>query len=292
MYTIKRAAELVGVSASTLRAWERRYGIAAPRRTPSGYRLYDDAAVRRLSRMRVLVRGGWSTAGAAEEVLRHDVDGSGGASTDSLGAFATEELAHAAAAHDGSMVGRSLDHHFGVASFEVVVDGWLMPALSALGEAWAAGRVDVAGEHLVANAVARRLSTIHDATASALPGPRVVVGLPPGSRHELGLLSFTVAVRRAGLATDYLGADLPVSDWVAAVGDRRADAAVLTAAADRDVEALIEVAHALRTAHPGLVVAVGGAEQEQAPDHCLRLGHEIGRAATDLASHLLVPTGG
>ena len=33
MYTIKRAAELTGVSAATLRAWERRYDVVEPQRT-------------------------------------------------------------------------------------------------------------------------------------------------------------------------------------------------------------------------------------------------------------------
>ena len=32
-------------------------------------------------------------------------------------------------------------------TFETVADRFLMPALVALGEAWAAGRIDVAGEH-------------------------------------------------------------------------------------------------------------------------------------------------
>ena len=37
-----------GVSVPLLRAWERRYGIVAPARTASGYRLYDEAALARL----------------------------------------------------------------------------------------------------------------------------------------------------------------------------------------------------------------------------------------------------
>ena len=40
MYTIKRAAELTGISVATLRAWERRYGVVHPQRSDGGYRLY------------------------------------------------------------------------------------------------------------------------------------------------------------------------------------------------------------------------------------------------------------
>ena len=70
MYTIKHAAEQVGVSVSALRAWERRYGVGAAHRTEAGYRLYDDQAVRALRLMNSLVLDGWSVRAAAEEVHR------------------------------------------------------------------------------------------------------------------------------------------------------------------------------------------------------------------------------
>ena len=47
MHTVKRAAELTGVPAATLRVWERRYGVVTPSRTEGGYRVYDDAALLR-----------------------------------------------------------------------------------------------------------------------------------------------------------------------------------------------------------------------------------------------------
>ena len=66
MYTIKGAAELTGVAAATLRAWERRYGIGAPARSESGYRLYSEANLQSLGLMRDLVDSGWAPRQAAE----------------------------------------------------------------------------------------------------------------------------------------------------------------------------------------------------------------------------------
>ena len=51
MYTIKHAAQLTGIPADTLRMWERRYGVVTPIRNQGGYRLYDDAAIARLTAM-------------------------------------------------------------------------------------------------------------------------------------------------------------------------------------------------------------------------------------------------
>src|SRR4249919_896872 len=69
MYTIKQAAARTGLSIPTIRAWERRYGVVSPSRTPAGYRLYDDAAIARLNAMRSLVEtDGWRPSQAAARV--------------------------------------------------------------------------------------------------------------------------------------------------------------------------------------------------------------------------------
>ena len=69
MYTIKRAAELTGISVATLRAWERRYGVVSPQRSDSGYRLYGPDDVRTLAIMNSLVNEGWSAREAAAETI-------------------------------------------------------------------------------------------------------------------------------------------------------------------------------------------------------------------------------
>ena len=54
MYSIKQASIRSGVSVPLIRAWERRYGVVSPKRTASGYRLYDDQAIATLMRVREL----------------------------------------------------------------------------------------------------------------------------------------------------------------------------------------------------------------------------------------------
>lgn len=72
MYTIKHAAQRVGITTATLRAWERRYGVIAPHRSESGYRLYGDHDVAVLRSMKQLVDQGWSAGLAAAEAIRLD----------------------------------------------------------------------------------------------------------------------------------------------------------------------------------------------------------------------------
>ena len=73
MYTIKRAVELTGIPAGTLRAWESRYGIGASQRTDSGYRVYSTKAISEILHMKELVAQGWSHLEAAREVQANPV---------------------------------------------------------------------------------------------------------------------------------------------------------------------------------------------------------------------------
>lgn len=285
MYTIKRAAEQVGVSVSTLRSWERRYGIGSPRRTESGYRVYDDRAVRELVIMQSLVAEGWSVRAAAEETLQRAL-----APTTQATTAPDQTLVEVADSFDVAGLAALLDERFSTASFEAVVDGWLLPALHDLGSAWESGRVSVAGEHFVSYGVARRLSAAYEAAGGDAPlsdtAPGVVLGLPPGSRHELGLLSFATAARRLGLSTTYVGADVPADAWQAAVTTRPVASAVLALSSAEHAEPLAEVVSTITAARPGTLVAVGGDAQDLAPPQCLRLGHRVGPAAAMLAAHL------
>ncbi|HEX4747425.1 MAG TPA: MerR family transcriptional regulator, partial [Gaiellaceae bacterium] len=58
-----------GVSPELLRAWERRYGLFEPDRSPGRFRLYSDADVARVEAMRRQLAHGLSAAEAARRVL-------------------------------------------------------------------------------------------------------------------------------------------------------------------------------------------------------------------------------
>jgi MerR family transcriptional regulator, light-induced transcriptional regulator len=264
MYTIKAASARTGIPIAVLRAWERRYRIVEPSRTPSGYRLYDEAALTRLTSMRRLIEQGWTPSSAASALLAGTAPEPARAAADQrsdLDAERTlrEAFVLAAGSLDEPGVERVLDEMFARGSFETAVEREVLPALVALGDAWADGRVDVAAEHAASHAVLRRFAAAFEAAArtDAASGA-VLVGLPPGSHHELGALAFAVAARRAGLPVLYLGADLPAEDWVATARRTRARAVVIGVVRRRDRAAALEVVRAVRRSSPGVVIALGG----------------------------------
>jgi MerR family transcriptional regulator, light-induced transcriptional regulator len=288
VHTVKRAAELTGVPAATLRVWERRYGVVTPSRTEGGYRVYDDASLRRLAAMAALVHGGLPARQAAARVLAdRDL-----ASTDSPVTTAARELGDvdglvdAARELEVEALTRALDDGFARGPFDRVVDEWLMPSLHRLGDAWREEQVGVAAEHFVSAGVMRRLSGLYDAAVIAAGAVRVLVGLPRGTRHEIGALAFAVLLRRAGIDAVYLGADVPPQSWVEAAGERSTAAVVLVVPTVEDVPAAREVVGALVPAVPDLAIHVGGGHQHAVGGGSLPLGHELGAAARALAGSL------
>ena len=86
----------------------------------------------------------------------------------------------------------------------------------------------------------------------------MLVGLPPGSRHELGALAFAIALRRTGLPVLYLGPDLPVGDWTHAANATAARGVVLSVVMPADREAARDVVASVRAARPDALIAIGG----------------------------------
>ena len=68
-YRIHAVAEMTGIPAATLRAWERRYGVPEPRRTESSYRVYSDADVELIRHVRELCEQGMAPSEAAKLVM-------------------------------------------------------------------------------------------------------------------------------------------------------------------------------------------------------------------------------
>jgi methylmalonyl-CoA mutase cobalamin-binding subunit len=288
LFTIKQAARMVGVTQATLRTWERPNRDVPPRRTETGYRTYDSLAIARLTTMRRLVAEGWSPKNAAAGILSGEVGVDGSTASEPpgpdepVGTAHTDEFLAAAARMDLLGIQRSLDAGMSTGSFEHAVDSWLMPALVALGDDWARGAVDVAGEHAASHLVLRRLSAAFEAAGSRSRGPKVVVGLPTGSQHELGALAFATALRRLGHDVLYLGPSVPEASWLAAVLAHGADAAVLSVVTESDRPAARAAVDALRADRPGLLVAVGGGGSTSLGADAHELPQRIADAAREL----------
>lgn len=261
MHTVRWVSQQLGLAPGTLRAWEQRYGIVHPTRSDGGYRLYDDQDLDTLQAMADLVAGGMQPAQAAEEVRSGRAGAARGPSRTAdapAGLPDPAALVAASRGYDSRALEDVLDAAFAAARFEYVVDEWLMPALVAVGDAWAAGRLDVAQEHFISAAVMRRLTAAFDAAGHARSGRHVITGLATGATHEIPTLAFATMLRRTGLRVTHLGPDLPTDSWVHSVRTIHPDAVVIGASRAADTAAGIEIARAIRQQAQGVAVYLGG----------------------------------
>jgi methanogenic corrinoid protein MtbC1 len=224
--------------------------------------------------MRGLTESGWTASEAARAISAGEVPVEA-ANTDALApapaiqragapSAAATNRAHTiarfvAAAETASPIDTeaALDAIFAAGSFEAIADDLLLPAMAALGDAWAAGTLSVAAEHAASAAMGRRLAAVYQA-AGVPTRPSVVIGLPPGARHELGALAFAVALRRQRVGVLYLGPDVTVEGWIDVIVRARPRAAVVAVVIPADREAAATVIATLQ-AQAVPIVAVGGA---------------------------------
>lgn len=206
---IGELAKRTGVSPELLRAWEQRYGLLQPTRTPGGFRLYSAADEARVQRMQSLVSGGLAAAQAARLIL------SGEPAPRTVSASATisdEEAANLTAALDRldeQAANTALDRLFSAYTVETVLQEVVLPYLHRLGERWETGEVSVAQEHFASNLLRGRLLGLAQGWGQG-QGPLAILACLPGEHHELGLLVFGVALRRRGWRITYLGTDSPI----------------------------------------------------------------------------------
>ena len=219
---IGELARRTGVATDLLRAWERRYGLLAPTRTDSGYRLYSSADVRRVGRMRELLAAGVSAAEAAREALSEPV------TADVAAEGVAVELREAIQRLDDAASHTAFDRLLADFSLDAVLVGAVLPLLRELGEGWERGEVSVAQEHFASHLIRGRLLGLARGWDRG-SGPRAVLACPPEERHDLGLLIFGLALREHGWRITFLGGDTPVETLADTVERLVPEAVVLSA---------------------------------------------------------------
>jgi len=264
-FRIRKAAELSGVTEDLIRAWERRYGILKPRRTPGGYRVYSDADIAVLKRLKRLTEEGMSIAEAARLVptLRQEVETgmlgpNGSASAAPIQAW-HEQIMEAARSLDQRRVDAMLDQAFASLPTLAVVDQLLMPILRDVGDAWEHGSLTVAGEHLASTTIrARLISLLHGAPHGARK--HVICACFPEEQHEIGLLAAALRFRHAGWRVTFLGQRTPLVDLVDAVRRLAPDLVAVSCSMDPGAAQVEEVLRSLLSVAPrGTEVVLGGA---------------------------------
>jgi DNA-binding transcriptional MerR regulator len=223
---IRTIASLTGVNAVTLRAWERRYGLVRPVRTPKGHRLYSHQHVERIRRVLALM-----DRGVPIGRVRDLIDAEPAAEPATAASHWREPLERMAAAvanFDEAELDRIYEEALSVYPVEQVTRGLLVPLLVHLGERWRDLAGGIAEEHFFSMYLRSKLGARLQHRMRNAVGPRVLATCVPGEQHEIGLLLFALQAHAAGLQTVLLGADTPLDEIVIARRRSAARAVILS----------------------------------------------------------------
>jgi MerR family transcriptional regulator, light-induced transcriptional regulator len=255
---IGELARRAGVSTDLLRAWERRYELLEPTRTPSGYRLYSAADEARVRAMQGHLARGLSAAEAA----RLTREGTAVTLSDDAPADLAGALWSALDSFDDAGAQAAFDRLVAAFSIETVAATAILPYLRVLGERWREGDASVAQEHFASGLLRARLLGLARGWDRGA-GPRALLACPPGEHHDLGLIILGLALRDRGWRVTFLGPDTPIETLAATADQLAPDAVVLSSLAREPlVAARAEIAR--MASHHSVVLAGPGADAAMA----------------------------
>lgn len=246
-----------GVGVDTLRAWERRYGLLRPERSPGGFRLYGAGDQERVSAMKALIDSGVSAAEAAR--LAGSGHSSGGRSAGEAGSDHAERLAAALDRFDEADANAILDDAIARFTVDAVVELVLLPVLRQIGTRWESGEVSVAEEHFATALLRGRMLALGRNWGGGT-GPLALLACPPGEQHDLGLIAFGLVLRQRGWRIALLGGDTPVETISDAVAKLAPDVVVLAAVTPEPFEAVADRIRGLAEDTPVLIGGNGAGE--------------------------------
>ena len=246
-FRIGELSKRVSISPELLRAWETRYGLLAPERTPGGLRLYSERDERCVREMTRHIAAGLSAAEAARVVL-------GTSPVPVPAGELLERLDVALTALDEPSAQVALDQTFGSFELEAALAQVILPFLRALGERWAAAQRTIGQEHFASSVVGGRLRSLARGWGDGT-GPCALLACPPGEQHELGLVCFGLLLRRRGWKIAYFGAQTPANDLATHVSELAPRLVVLSATGAEKFEGAADEIRALGSLAP---LAIGG----------------------------------
>ena len=202
--------------------------------------------------MRSLLGTGLSASEAARGALA-DAPPSA-ASGDEAGPFA-QRLRDALEAYDEGAANAVLDEAVASLSVESLAATVALPTLEEIGMRWSRGEVTVAQEHFASNLLRGRLLGLARGWGGGV-GPLALLACPPGELHDLGLISFGLALRAHGWRITFLGPDTPVETIAEAAAKLAPSLIVLAGLEPAKFNSAAEAISRLAVKYP---VALGGA---------------------------------
>jgi methanogenic corrinoid protein MtbC1 len=224
-FTIKDLENLSGVKAHTIRIWEQRYSFLKPKRTETNIRYYSNEELKIILNVALLNKFGYKIS----HINKMDVE----EINKNIIALFHQEAQQERLVNEliSYMVDLELESFEQLLAFnietkgiETIIKEVIFPFLQKIGILWMTDHINPAQEHLVTNIIRQKLVVgIDNTIVNTNSEKSVLLFLPEGEHHELGLLFVHYLLKNKGIKTWYLGADVPLADLSFIVQSKKPD---------------------------------------------------------------------
>ena len=213
-YSIKDLEQVSGIKAHTIRIWEQRYNFLQPLRTDTNIRTYNASELKVILNVSLLNKYGFKISHIdkmtpeqmEEKILSLN-------QLDAVKERVINGLIKEMVSLNMGSFDMQLDIYIGQKGIERTVLEIVFPFLERVGVLWMTNHVNPAQEHLATNKLRQKLILgIEKLPAVVNQDKNVILFMPEGEHHEIGLLLVYFLLKQQGVFVNYLGANVPLRD--------------------------------------------------------------------------------
>jgi DNA-binding transcriptional MerR regulator len=213
-FSIKDLENLIGVKAHTIRIWEKRYGLFAPKRTDTNIRQYDLSSFKKLLDVAFIYNHGTKISKIAEFSPQKIKDVILENSVIHKEHYAISSLKNAMFDFSTTQFNTIFSQLLKTKTFDQVFENVFIPFLHEIGVLWHVGTIDVSHERFVSELIKRKTIEHIGLYTSRTPKYntkiKVCLFLPYDEIHDIGLIYANYLLEKSGIKTTYLGPNIPL----------------------------------------------------------------------------------
>jgi MerR family transcriptional regulator, light-induced transcriptional regulator len=214
-FSIKDLEHFTGVKSHTIRAWEQRYNLLVPKRTPTNIRYYSGDDLKKLLNVSYLMYHGIKISKIADLGDEALIDKVNEVQIEEGGLSAVfSRLKLSMLNYDEALFNEIVREHSNEYGLEKTVLEVFLPFLSQIGVLWLTNSICPAQEHFISHLMRQVLNSAVDCLQEDLKSdaPIAVLYLPEREIHDISLLFIHFLCRKYQIRSVFLGASVPFSD--------------------------------------------------------------------------------
>jgi DNA-binding transcriptional MerR regulator/methylmalonyl-CoA mutase cobalamin-binding subunit len=226
LHPIRVVARRSGLTAHTIRAWEKRYNAVTPSRSETRRRLYSDEDIQKLIILRLATEAGYRIGEIADysidklrELLKdvaHTIPQSIDKETmeiENLEASGyLENSLNAILDFENNDLEKVLNEAMIDLGELAMIEKLLIPLLHKIGDLWEKGTIRTAQEHMASAVIRTFVGNLLSAHLQKGNAPHITVTTPVGQAHENGALVAAAISASDGWNVTYLGPNLTAEE--------------------------------------------------------------------------------